>query len=537
MRGYSHFPPYALNAVTGQTMAEIDRTAIQTRGLSGLFLMEQAGRGVAEGLLTALPAESLQQTTILCGKGNNGGDGFVIARRLAQAGFRPLVALLGKAEELQGAASAQFLRMKEAGIFAWECPSEDRLDEFLKGTDKTLVWVDALLGTGTRGAPRGLIAKAIAEINKRRRWATVVAVDIPSGVDADTGRVDGVAVYADWIYTIGLPKIGCLLPPGLDYGKRLVILDIGFPRDLLDPKASPAGLTTAREVDRWIPARSLSAHKGSEGHVLIIAGSRGMTGAALMSAKAAIQAGAGLVSTACPKSLWPVYANGIWEMMTVPVAETEEGSFSEDAFPELFNESRRWTAVVLGPGLGRNLSTQNLARRIVQEVNLPIVVDGDGLSAIRKEDLQQRTGIWVATPHPGEMARLFGVPVSAIQSDRLGYAQRLAESGNGVAVLKGAKTVTADAHGKPYINPTGTPAMASGGMGDTLTGVIGAFLAKGMPAKEAAASGVFLHGLAAELIEEQTHAEAIPATQVISFLSAALHQTRRWAATNKEGFL
>lgn len=536
MRGYSHFPPYTLNVVTGRTMSEIDRSTIETRGVPGLFLMDQAGRGVTEHLLATLPVECLNYTTILCGKGNNGGDGFVIARYLAQRGYHPLVALIGTVEELKGDARSACFLMREGGLSLQECPDEDRLDCFLERAEKTRVWIDALLGTGTRGAPRGPIVKAIAAINARKGNRIAIAVDIPSGVDADTGRVEGAAVYADWVYTMGLPKIGCVLPPGLDFGKRLIVLDIGFPRDLLAQADSPASLLTAREVNAWISPRKLSAHKGSEGHVLIVAGSRGMTGAALMSAKAAVQTGAGLVTAACPKSLLPIYANGVWEMMTLPVEETEEGSFSEDSFSELFPDTHRWNAVVIGPGLGRNPSTQGFVRRVIREVEVPIVIDGDGLSAVQKEHLWKRPWVWVATPHPGEMARLFGVTVSEIQSDRLRYARRLAKAKKGVAVLKGAKTIVADVQGKPMINPTGTPAMASGGMGDVLTGVIGAFLAKGIPAREAAACGVFLHGLAAELIEEQTHAEAIPATQVISFLQTALHYTREWAESNN-GFL
>ncbi|MBN2327716.1 MAG: NAD(P)H-hydrate dehydratase [Candidatus Omnitrophica bacterium] len=530
MRGNSHYPPYELNVVTGRTMAQIDRTAIETRGISGLFLMEQAGQGTAEGMLNVLPSERLRQTTVLCGKGNNGGDGFVIARHLAKAGFHPRVALLGETEHLAGDARTNYLRMLQEGVPLWECASEERWNTFLETAAQTRVWVDALLGTGVRGAPRGLIAQAISAVNDRRRNADVVSVDIPSGVEADTGRVEGEAIYADWVYTMGLPKIGSLLPPGLNYGRRLVVLDIGFPRDLIAEAESPAQLLSAREISNWLPRRDISAHKGSQGHLLVVAGSRGMTGAALMSAKAALVTGAGLLTAACPKSLLPIYASGVWEMMTRPVQETEAGSFSEKAFEELFSGDSRWSAVVIGPGLGRHPSSQDFVRRVIREVPLPVVIDGDGLSAVTKEDLQQRPWDWAATPHPGEMARLFHATVSEIQSDRLGYAARLAESENGVAVLKGPKTVVAGAGRKPYINPTGTPAMASGGMGDVLTGVVGALLAKRIPTLEAAACAVFLHGLAAERAENEMAAEAVTATQVISHLQPALHDVRQAAS-------
>ncbi|MGC9326884.1 MAG: NAD(P)H-hydrate dehydratase, partial [Candidatus Hinthialibacter sp.] len=529
MRGNFQDPPYELNVVTGHTMAQIDRTAIETRGIPGLLLMEHAGQGTTEGLLRSLPAESLNQTTILCGKGNNGGDGFVVARRLAQAGFQPRVALLGEMDNLTGDARTNGQRMIREGVPLWECASEERWNSFLKTAASTRVWVDALLGTGVRGAPRGLIAQAISAVNARRNDAVVASIDVPSGVEADTGRVEGEAVFADWVYTMGLPKIGSLLPPGLNYGRRLIVLDIGFPRDLIAEADSLAQMLTAREVSNWLPRRDISTHKGNQGHVLIIAGSRGMTGAALMSAKAALISGAGLLTAACPASLLPIYASGVWEMMTRPAPETETGAFSEKAFEELFSNDSRWSAVVIGPGLGRHPSTQNLVRRVIREIPLPVVIDGDGLAAITKEDLHQRRWDWAATPHPGEMARLFQTTVPEIQADRLGYATRLAESENGVAVLKGPKTIIAAAGKKPYINPTGTPAMASGGMGDVLTGVIGAFLAKGIPALEASASAVFLHGLAAELAEGELAAESVTATQVISHLQAALRDVRQAA--------
>ena len=516
-------------------MAEIDRTTIDRCGVSGLFLMEQAGQCVVNHLLDTLSHEHLQRTAILCGKGNNGGDGLVLARLLSQKGYTPHVALLGNADELKGDARINYSRLLELGIPVHLCLDDEQVTNFFRFTENSLVWIDALLGIGARGAPRGTIATAIAELNQRSTHACLVSIDIPSGIDADTGHVEGVAVFADWVYTLGLPKLGCLLPPGLNHLRNLVVLDIGFPRDVLLHVDPPARLLTVREIDQWLPKRNPSAHKGSEGHLLILAGSKGMTGAALMSAKAAIQMGAGLVTAACPASLLPIYALGVWEMMTKPVPETEEGSFSEEAFPDLFPEASRWKAVVIGPGMGRHPSTQALIRKVVREVSLPLVIDGDSLAAVTKEDLHKRPWPWVATPHPGEMAQLFQIPVSEIQADRLAYAKRLAGCGTGVAVVKGAKTIVAHAKKIPWINPTGSSVMASGGMGDVLTGVIGAWLAKGIPAEFAAASGVFLHGLAAELIAEQTLSEAVTATQVISSLQLALHSTRQWSRMGGSG--
>ena len=522
-------PSYPLKIVRGAAMAAIDRTAIEGRGIPGLTLMESAGYGVAERLLASYPPDWLHQAVILCGKGSNGGDGFVVARCLAQAGHAPLVALMGRADELKGDARINYERAARLGIHIFECNSAGDLDTHLASLP-TRLYVDALLGTGSQGAPRGMIAEAIHFLNTRVGCAAIAAIDIPSGVDADTGAVEGVAVRADVVYTMGLPKVGHVLPPGLDYGRSLEVLDIGFPLDLLLGAESEAELLSPFRVNPWLPARALSAHKGSEGHLLLIAGSRGMTGAALMSARSSVLAGAGLVTAVCPRSLLPIYAQGVWEMLTLPVAETDQGSIAESAFDSISESLPRCTAVVLGPGMGRHPSTTALVRRVVEEVELPLLLDGDGLSAVTPELLARRPFPWVATPHPGEMARLFQVTSREVQSDRWGYARRLSENTSGVVVLKGPKTVIAVRGETLFVNPTGNPAMASGGMGDVLAGLIGAFLARRMEPGRAAAVGVYLHGLAADLLVWDSGAEAVSATQVLSFIPNAVHRLRLEAA-------
>ena len=526
MSGIIVTPAYPLRIVTGTVMASLDRQAIEERGVSGLWLMEKAGEGVTAGLLSELTSEQLRRTAVVCGKGNNGGDGLVIARRLMGLGYSPRVALIGTGEELQGDARTNSRQAIDLGIRIHECRTSKDMEEFFAQSG-TKVYIDALLGTGAKGAPKGLIAEAIHALNRVGKHGWIVSVDIPSGVNADTGQVEGEAVLADSVYTLGLPKVGLLVPPGMDYCRRLRVLDIGFPGDLMRTVNSDAELLTDGLVESWLPLRGLSAHKGSEGHLLIVAGSRGMTGAALMCARAAIGMGAGLVTAACPGSLLPIYAGGVWEMLTLPVDETPEGSFSEQAFETVFRNEGKYTAVVIGPGLGRNPATQEFVRRTVREVKAPILIDGDGLTALTPDALADRNFPWVATPHPGEMARLFGVRSSDVQSDRWDFARRLAGSGPGVAVLKGAKTVIAAPGRSLYVNPTGSPAMASGGMGDVLAGMIGSLLAKGIPPVEAAAVGVYLHGLASDLIVEETGAEVTPATEVISKIQHAVARVRR----------
>ncbi|MEW6236150.1 MAG: NAD(P)H-hydrate dehydratase [Candidatus Omnitrophota bacterium] len=519
--------PYPLRIVTGSVMASIDRKAIDERGAPGLYLMERAGEGAAQGIFTALPPEKRRRAAILCGKGNNGGDGFVIARRLQEKGMAAAACLLSRGEELKGDARTNFLLAREAGIRIVECESSDSLKEFFQAEAGAEVWVDALLGTGSQGAPRGLIAEAIRELNNLPRKAFVASVDIASGVDADSGRVEGDAVYADATFTMGLPKVGHVVPPGLNYGKGLIILDIGLPSDLLRNADSEAELLTAALIDSWLPKRGRSAHKGSEGHILIIAGSRGMTGAALLCSKAAIRMGAGLATCVCPASLMPIYASGVWEMMTLPAPETDAGSLALEAFEWIFAEGKRYSAVVIGPGLGLHPSTQELARKVALEIDSPLLIDGDGLSALSQEILSARKHPWVVTPHPGEMGRLLGLSSAQVQADRWGCARRLASvSPHGTVLLKGPCTVIAQREGMMYVNPTGSPAMASGGMGDALAGTIGALLARGMNPMQAAAAGAFLHGLAADLFTQETGAETASAGQVIDRLQQAVSHVR-----------
>jgi len=520
------YPVYPWRIVSGREMAEIDRCAIEKHGIGGLFLMEQAGKGIAEGMLASFSPACLRGAAIICGKGNNGGDGFVVARYLAREGYRVRVGLVGQGTELKGDALLQYRRLVAEGVPVEECGDPAALRRFFESAGDSRLFVDALLGTGGRGAPTGLIAEAIASLNRLAGQAAIVSVDIPSGVDGDTGRVEGDAVRADWVYTLGLPKIGHVLPPGLNYYRKLAVLDIGFPPALMENAESDAVLLSARDINRWMVPRNQSAHKGSEGHLLVLAGSRGMTGAALLCARAAVKMGAGLVTAACPEPLFPIYASGVWEMLTIPVPATPSGGLAAESFDRLFGPEVRYKAVVMGPGLGRDASTQELIRRVVREIEQPLVLDGDALAAISPALLDERLFPWVATPHPGEMARLFQTTADMVQADRFGFARRLAGSGSGVAVLKGAKTVTAQA-GRPLaVNPTGNPAMASGGMGDVLAGTVGALLARGIPPFEAAAAGVFLHGLAADLLVGETGTEVVTAGEVLNRLPNALRRVR-----------
>lgn len=524
-------PNYPLKIVTGKVMAEIDRTAIEQRGLPGLYLMERAGAAIAERIIDTFSPDDLETIRILCGKGNNGGDGFVVARHLVNEGYWPIVILIGEAEGLSGDAKTSYEKAIEDGVTVEECTDADDLTSIFDETPSPAIWVDAMLGTGATGAPRKLYGDAVELLEEKSRYDWIVSVDIASGVNSNTGEVEGDAVPADIVYTMGLPKVGHVLPPGYNFCNKLEILDIGFPHDLIQEAESEAQLIEPELVDTWLPRRLASHHKGNEGHVLVIAGSRGMTGAALMACKSAITMGAGLLTAACPSSLHFLYASSLWEMLTQPVSETTIGSFDEHCFEELFGleepySNHPYSAVIIGPGLGREASTMNLVKKIFETIDVPVLVDGDGLYALSQDDLKNRKDPWVITPHPGEMARFFDTSPAEIQKDRFGYAKRLAFSEQGAVVLKGAGSIIATA-GKPLlVNPTGNPAMSTGGMGDVLSGMIGALISKDIYPQFAAAIGVYLHGLAAELVIEDRGGEAMRATEVIDYIQTAVEQIR-----------
>ncbi len=520
--------PQSMKIVTGRTMASIDKISLEDRGIPGSVLMQNAGEAIAKDLLTCF-SNQLQYPIILCGKGNNGGDGFVVAAYLASRGSFPTIILLCKSSDLKGDALHHFRRAQKQCVKVIECTDEASLVQAVNDTKSTF-YIDALLGTGVKGAPRGLFAPAIEELNTFENRIPIVSIDIPSGVNSDTGEVKGEAVFADYVYTMGLPKVGHAVPPGLDHCKQLKVLDIGFPYDLLDDAGSEAFWLTPHQINRWLPKRGISAHKGTEGHLLVIAGSRNMPGAALMCANAAVQTGAGLVTLACPKSIHSIIAQQVWEKMTFPAAETEEGSFHPKAFEEIFQGDLPYTSVLIGPGLGRHPDTARFVNQVLDKIDLPILIDGDGLNAVSIETLDKKSSPWIITPHPGEMAKLMGTNSSEIQKNRWNFAKKATESNDGVCVLKGPKTVISCKDNILYINPTGNPAMASGGMGDILSGIIAGLFTRGLSPLKAACCGSFIHGFAADLLVKETQAECIRATEVSNYVQKAICQIRHEAS-------
>jgi ADP-dependent NAD(P)H-hydrate dehydratase / NAD(P)H-hydrate epimerase len=498
-----------MKAVTTDQIRELDKHTIAA-GTPGGELMERAGYAIARTTIRFLKREDSRSVLLFAGKGNNGGDAIVAARHLAGAGCYPTLVLLCRRNELQGDSLLHFQKLVSA-VRVFELPSLDELSGIVAETEPAVV-VDGLLGTGLKGEVREPYVTAIKVINGLH--LPIVAIDIPSGIDSDTGEVHGVCVRADITVTMALPKIGLLKPAAADFVGSIEIADIGIPRELVEAISTDVELLTAQDVKPLLPPRHRSANKGDFGHLLVIAGSEGYTGAPVMVAHAASRAGAGLVTLAVPRNIYPIVAAQCPpEVMPQPVD-------FEQLNPNYFS---KFDAVAIGPGLGQEAETQKMIWKVVSSCPLPMVVDADALNAMARgvAALKKLQKPFVLTPHPGEMGRLIGKTAKEVQADRWNVARNFAQEYGVVMVLKGAGTVITDKPGSLWINSTGNPGMAKGGMGDALTGIVGAFLAQGLTAFDAARASVFFHGLAGDLANERLGARAMLTTDLIEHLGAA----------------
>jgi NAD(P)H-hydrate epimerase len=502
-------------------MQELDRRTIVEAGIPGAVLMENAGRGVADTVGQRFADLHPGPVLIVCGRGNNGGDGFVIARHLRTAGWDVQTILLAERAAVSGDAATMLDRYAGEGGAVVEAPDAARLAATLREAAGCRLCIDALLGTGFARLPEGPLAVAIDWLNHQP--APVVAVDLPSGVDASSGAVPGVAVRAALTVTFAFPKVGLVSYPGAGLAGEVVTVPIGIPESVAATAPDDFLLIDTAAARALLPPRPADGHKGTFGHLLVVAGSLGKSGAAVMTAAAGLRAGAGLVTLACPAGMQQVAAAHLVEVMTAPLAEVD-GAVSLQAMAELLTQSDDKQALALGPGLGTTAETAALVRRFLKETPLPAVVDADGLNALagHLEVLERRRGrATVLTPHPGEMARLAGRTVVEIQADRIGAARDFAVTHGVVLILKGARTVTALPDGRVRINGSGHAGMASGGMGDVLTGLIGGLLAQGMEPGAAAALGVFLHGLAGDRLRPRFGDAGLLATDLLRELPIA----------------
>jgi NAD(P)H-hydrate epimerase len=509
--------------VTPEQMQTLDGRTIQG-GTPGPVLMQRAGLGIALAMWRHIPRFGARPILILCGPGNNGGDGFVAARLFRERGLRPEVVLLGALESLRGDAPQACEKYLAAGGKVLTCLGEGDLlaVERQWSVRREAVVVDALLGTGTRGAPRGIIASGVQMIERLRSdaSASVVAVDTPTGVDASSGEVPGDAVTAEMTVTMAFPKSGFFFYPGRSYVGRLIPVDIGIP----EPPAGefPLGALLGPEARSILPGRRPEAHKGDVGRVVIVGGSSGLTGAVSLAGDAAVASGSGLVTAAIPAGLNTILEVKLTEAMTFPLPETDRGYLSPESATALRESDPGWDAWALGPGLGRYPEAPELMGRLFTEVQKPVVVDADGLNALSDAEWPERHGPpAVLTPHPGEMARLVKSSVKDVCSRPIEVTLALAQERNCVVVLKGAPTLIADPLGRVSINPTGNPGMATGGMGDVLTGIIAALLGQGLSPWDAARLGVYIHGYAGDLAALERGWLSLKAGDLIEWLPLA----------------
>jgi NAD(P)H-hydrate epimerase len=497
-------------------MARADAAAIAA-GMPSLVLMERAGRAVALAARRLAGGTYGRRIAVVCGKGNNAGDGFVAARLLASWGAAPVVVLLDRADALRGDARTNFARL---GLVPVAGPGD--LARTLRRAD---VVVDAIVGTGFRGSLEEVAGEAVGAIGNA--GLPVVAVDIPSGVDGATGRVEGPAVRATTTVTMAALKTGLVLAPGCEHAGTVEVADIGIGDEHID-----AGIFLPEEADvaALLPARPLTAHKRSVGTVLVVAGSVGMAGAAVLSAGGALRAGAGLVTVATAASLLPQIVAAVVEATTLPLPETDRGSIDAGAAQAVLERAGSMDAVALGPGLTTHPATVQLVRRLVAGLDRPLVLDADGINAVSPADRTlpgRRDRPTVLTPHAGELARLLSTSSGEVGTDRVGAARAAAGRTGAVVLLKGFPTVVAGPDGDTVVVPTGGPALATGGTGDVLTGVVAALLASGLDPLAAAGGGAWIHGTAGD---EVAAARGVRGSAAGDLLEALPHVLRRLEA-------
>ncbi len=504
-----------MKLLTAQQMRELDRCAIEDYAVPGVALMENAGCAAAQIIADRYAHLPEKTILIVAGKGNNGGDGYVIARHLENKGWQAHVLVLASRQDIHGDAAVNLtilenvlkkshppnhLPASQVSTIHY-APTSAEIDAALQQLPTVAVVADAIFGNGLNTAVRGHYLHAIEQINNLT--APVVAIDLPSGIDATTGAVFGCAVRADCSISFACAKLGQVSYPASDYCGELYVVDIGIPRAVQETISDNYVLVEAKQAQQLLPLRPSAGHKGTFGHVLVVAGCAGKSGAAQMCASACLRSGCGLTTLATVAEVQAQVAGSVPEIMTEVLAQ-QDGCLAVAAYSDVHELLQDKTVLALGPGLGQSAGVTELVARLIVDCHLPLVLDADGLNALqgKTEMLAQRTGATVVTPHPGEMARLTGLSVAQIQDDRCGIAAKFASLWQSVVVLKGARTVIAAPDGRVWINNTGNSGMGSGGMGDILTGVVAGLLAGGLASGlepfSAAALGVYLHGAAGD---------------------------------------
>jgi len=510
-----------MRILTSAQMAAVDRAAQRTRNVPSLLLMERAASGAADLLLAEF--RDARRVLVLCGPGNNGGDGIAAATHLASRGLSPRIATIAPPDSYRGDPSVYLRSARAAGI-----PIEDLTRRTARrgpaiALAESDVAVDALFGTGLTRPLTGLARRVAAELNRSGR--PVLSLDVPSGLSGDHGRLLGQTVRARWTAAICALKRCHVLLPARSCCGEIAVVDIGIAEELLEIPRHRYRMVDREAIAPLFPPREEGSHKGTFGHVAVVAGSRGKAGAALLSARGAFRAGAGLVTIACPESLEPRMTPSLPEGMTLPLPE-RGGAVARAAAEPLNELLSRCDAAAVGPGLGTAADTVGLLENVLRASSAPMVIDADALNAFagRPQFFRRRTGRTILTPHPGEAARLLGCSVRAVVDDRPARAAELARRSRAVVVLKGAGTTIADPEGNLWHNPTGSPALATAGSGDVLSGIAAALLARGLEAADAAVAAAFVHGMAGEIAADARGEEGTTASDVANFVARAIQE-------------
>ena len=492
---------FTMILVTANEMQRMDRRTIESFGIPGRVLMENAGRGATRFFFNQFSDLVDKRIGVVAGRGNNGGDGFVIARYLSESGIAVKVYLLAAHNRVQGDAAANLKLLEPLEIPLIEIPDESSFLDHQSDMAACDLWIDAILGTGLKSDVKGYFQRVIDFINALKQ--PVFAVDIPSGLNSDTGQPCGTCIRASATATFGFAKTGHMIYPGAGYTGVLEVVDIGIPAYIVQTVNPRQFLLTEDQIRSYLAPRVEDAHKGTTGHLLVVAGSPGKTGAASMTSISALRAGAGLVTLAIGESLNAVLEAQMLEAMTVPLPESRNGVIGKSAFDTIQKLMSGKKCLAIGPGLGQASDTRKLIHKIISESPVPVVVDADGINNLagQVQILKNVRVPIILTPHPGEMARILDTSVVNIQQDRINCARNVAVDLNVHVVLKGARTVIAHPDGRVFINATGNAGMASGGMGDVLTGVIAGLIVQGFSPESAAHTGVYLHGAAADNLE------------------------------------
>jgi NAD(P)H-hydrate epimerase len=519
----------SIPCLTADEMRRCDDTAISLFGIAGSLLMENAGSAVTRAIMQQYPLDSSSLVYIFCGKGNNGGDGYVIARRLLDTKAKIIIIAAAGPEELKGGAQFNYeIVSRLVGAVGDNLDIVEYSPNLLKKFRKPTIIVDALFGTGFRGNVSEPTSELIRWMNRQK--CPVVAVDIPSGVNATTGEVGNVAVKANLTVTFAYPKLGLYFGEGADCAGKIEIADIGIPHSLCTPSGFRTYLIGRKYISKVFPIRPRTAHKYSVGKVYVIAGAKGYTGAAYLCAQSALLSGAGAVVLGMPDVVYPVLAKKVSEVITQPLHSTPDGSLALEAYEDIVARVRWADVVAIGPGLSRNGETMELVRQILREQKKKFVIDADALYAISKSFVEKNrppSQQWIITPHSGEFSTLFETNPEYVELDKVESTRRAAKIGNLTVVLKGAPTVTATRDGLAFINTTGNPGMATVGSGDVLTGLIAGFWAQGMTAEDAAVSGVYVHGCSGDLAKEAVGERSLIASSLLTSLPQAIKLAER----------